>query len=484
MAVGGASGDMVTSRPSGAAAALAALFVLTAAGMAWVPQSGGATPTDAAGYLWFAVALGVGALAAASWGVVCFVRADAEGLRWRTFRGSRRAAWADVVDYYEEDLPKSGKLAVILTRSGRVALGPEWSRMAALKSAVRERSVSAASTQWSDGAGRLAEGEEALFAYSPGLRRLGLAALAASIAMAAGVVVPRAAPLTAEMGLGYALGALGTFVLMSVGSGALPLLMAASMGGGAARRDETVTATRRGIAFRDDAGSVEAEWADVTSFAMEPARTGILTGHRYRVVTRQGAFTFDPAIAGVHRLKRIIAALATDAGTKEWTWQRGTEPDDLGAPREQLSRADGAQVYHYRTRSVRALLLLQFAIGVCGAAAGAARMVVSSEDPSGQFALAGAMLAGWAWGLWRQRAAMVTVDEGGITKRGLRGAQRIEWRDVQAYRVVGDDLLTFIEVRSRDDRRLRIWIGVSGVEELKSQIARKCAFAGVERGWA
>ncbi|MCX6362451.1 MAG: hypothetical protein NT029_21880 [Armatimonadetes bacterium] len=473
---------MITSRPAGAAAALAGLFLLTAAGMVWIARSGASAPSDAGGFLWFAAALGAGALAAASWGVACFVRADAAGLRWRSFRGSGEAGWADVVDYYEEALPRSGKLSVIITRSGRVALGPESSRLAELKAAVRERAASTASTEWSDGTGRLADGEEALFAYSPAMRRIGLAALAASTALATGVVVPRAAPLTAEMGLGYALGALGTFVLMAVGTGAMPLLMACSMGGGAGRRGESVTATRRGIAFRSAAGSVEAEWADVTAFAMEPMRTGFLTGHRYRAVTRHGDFTFDPAIAGVHRLKRIIVALATDAATKEWAWLRGAEPDDLGPPAASHSMAAGAQVFHYRTRSVRALLLLQLAIAVCGAAAGAARRYVGSDDPSAQFGLAGVMLAGWAWGLWRQRAALVTVDETGVTKHGLGGASRIEWRDVRGYRVVGDDLLTSVEVRSSDGRRLRIWIGISRVEDLKAQIARR-APATAERGW-
>jgi hypothetical protein len=482
MAVGGATENVITSRPAGAAAALAGLCVLPAAGMAWTAYSGGPAPSDAAGYLWLAAALGAGALAAASWGVVCLVRADAAGLRWRSFRGSGKAGWADVVDYYEEALPRSGKLAVIITRSGRVALGPEWSRLAALKAAERERAASAATTAWSDGAGRLADGEVALFAYSPAMRRIGLAALAASMAMVADVVVPRATALTAEMGLGYALGALGTFVLMAVGTGAMPLLMACSMGGGAGRRGESVTATCRGLAFRSAAGSVEAEWADVTAFAIEPVRTGVLTGHRYRVTTRHGDFSFDPAITGVHRLKRMIAALATDAATKEWAWQRGAEPDDLGPPPATHTMAAGAQVFHYRTRPVRALLLLQLAIAVCGAAAGAARMYVGSDDPSAQFGLAGVMLADWAWGLWRQRAALVTVDETGVTKHGFGGASRIEWRDVRGYRVVGDDLLTFVEVRSADGRRLRIWIGISRVEELKSQIARR-APATAERGW-
>jgi hypothetical protein len=116
-------------------------------GIATAPGS----TTDAAGQ-WFYWCLGAAFLLAAfllvAWQFRAQVIADGGGLRWRDLGRWRRAAWAQVSDYYEKPLPRGQRL-IIQTSIGTIKLSVQgWSDLKRLRDAVERHATRATAKSW------------------------------------------------------------------------------------------------------------------------------------------------------------------------------------------------------------------------------------------------------------------------------------------------------------------------------------------------
>ncbi len=119
---------------------------------------------------------------------------------------------------------------------------------------------------------------------------------------------------------------------------------------GRRRFHHRIIVTPNGIIFDDGERRVEICWDEVTDyFVAQFGRLVKLPAH-YVVVTGKGSFDFTTMLKDYKVLKRLIEQNARNASVKGWR----LEGERLGKPMQQ----HGAMVFHYRTRSIRTLLLV------------------------------------------------------------------------------------------------------------------------------
>ena len=73
-------------------------------------------------------------------------------------------------------------------------------------------------------------------------------------------------------------------------------------------------------------------------------------------------------------------------------------------------------------------------------------------------------------GATRWRA--IQVDASGITQRAIFGPRRLRWEQVERFYISGGDAFKFGNVVGAGTR-IRFWIGIADLEELKAEIARR-----------
>ena len=68
--------------------------------------------------------------------------------------------------------------------------------------------------------------------------------------------------------------------------------------------------------------------------------------------------------------------------------------------------------------------------------------------------------------------ASIQVDASGITQRAIFGPRRLRWEQVERFYISGGDAFKFGNVVGAGTR-IRFWIGIADLEELKAEIARR-----------
>ena len=117
-----------------------------------------------------------------------------------------------------------------------------------------------------------------------------------------------------------------------------------------------IRADARGLVFEEGSRRLEATWDEVMDYFIAPF-SGITAASRYVVITRSGAFDFTPHLYDVAILRQMIAHYAKSAPCPV---AAGAD-ETLGGDALRWTRSpqgDRERVYHYRTRTNRALLWL------------------------------------------------------------------------------------------------------------------------------
>lgn len=180
-------------------------------------------------------------------------------------------------------------------------------------------------------------------------------------------------------------------------------------------------------------------------------------------------------------LKEIVRRYAKDAADKEWKYQNS--PEVLGGAAARWSSGQigiGARVFHYQTRSVRALLWGGIVLLLFLCAMIVMVRIISSPGsaptpflPGALFGFASALGLLYGWRLYRHCG--VHLDDDGLTQFTPLGQTRLLWTLVDKF-YLGDDGVAVVE--GRDGRRIHFSTMIVGREELMAEIAKRAAHCG------
>jgi hypothetical protein len=411
------------------------------------------------------------------------IQATATEFRWRSFGRWNSVPWSDVTDYFERRREKGARAWIVETRRGACTFGPSsWANAEKLRDAIRERS-GAPIAEWAL-EGTRAEEPPREFGYRKGEAWF-FAALALLCTGMVGWLVVTFALKTPGIirDLGWAMGA-GIVALALITMGAIPALMMALVFGHTLpeygrRKAERILVGPSGFEVQRSGQAWGGSWGDVVRFRAEPLHW---VSRRHVLETKRGQWDFTPDIAEYRRLIALLERYVPEA-VQDKTSER---EDDLTAEGGRWTSGVpgvGRRLFHYRTRTNRALLamvalpaltsLLRLwleSAALLPPAAGADNWVM--------LGVGGVFLS---WAVWRFQAGGIEVDDEGLTERLPFGVRRVRWTEIRAYWKVGADLARFRHVEGLRGN-VRFWMGISGLPELEAEISRR-AVNSVTSSW-
>ena len=423
------------------------------------------------------------ALAIGLWLIRACVIGDQTGLRWRGMGSWKSAGWDEVRDYYEKvptrqqrqyGLSSPTTISVIQTGAGKVGVTNLWSSSEALRELVQGQAIQAVTHEWGILGSRPCDAWPHVFRYDTRENRWTPYIVGALFLTALGYGL--AAPVSRTVGkLGTAEGTisvimLGVLLLPLLAYGILPLMIIARYREAGCRRGEHITTSLAGIIFEDGARKIEAVWADVTGYSVAYGRNALM--YRYVVETRQGQFDFLYQISDALLLTVIIQRYAAQSADKKWQMRGSLET--LGGEAAQWSSGRvgvGAKVYHYCTRTNRALLWLlgTFCVTMLALAPLSSHGLTNGGSPLG-FLLASlgiGLILGGGWHMYR--TCRIETDEDSLTQITPLGRRRLLWEQIEECRrtTEGNGIVT--------GHGQRLWFGkgIVGCDELQSEITRR-----------
>jgi len=418
-----------------------------------------------------AVLLLVPALVFGYWQTRAVIIADEEGLRWRGFGGWRMAHWADVSDYYEQLIGKSKPALIIKTGLGRVYISPGlWTVTPELRTFIEQQATEARTKEWGLSGMRPEADWPRTFDYNTADNRfqnvlLPMTGLIVTVYLL-WIVSPGAVRAAASLGWGWGL---ATFAIGSLGILPVGLLLAVCFRNQHAtrrRKHHRLTLTQSGVLYENENSRIETPWQEITDLHFARGKE---LGYRCVVVSKQGVFEFSPSIKDSAVLRRALSKFATTLPEAKW---RTTETDVLGEKTARwTSRCEGVgrRIYHYRTRTIRALLWFPTAIAIVIAAIHWGLAPLGLAPANTGMLLCYSVLTLWGW--WRYAAAGIEIDDNGITQRTLFGTRTLAWDDVTDYGKSGGDAFVFGVLKSAKSH-LWFWMGIGDVSNLKDEIQR------------
>lgn len=424
------------------------------------------------------------ALVCAVWAVRGRIIADERGLRWRGLGRWQSTAWDSVQDYYDKLPPSNGKSAglksVVETRGGCLKFDRDWSGTAALRASIERRAASARARTWGVLGTRPEDDWPRVFHYNTSDNRTSLWYISGCLLLLYGAILSRALPRTVGwvQELGWGLGLAPLLVMLAVVfSYSLIFWVAAFPPLEAKRRKhQRITVSPSRLRFEDGDRAIEVPWSDVSDYFLASFPAKIAPGYLCRVVTNAGSFDFTAAVSEARLLRIIVSLYATEAKTRQWCSPDGD--DLLGGQHSRWSggcEGVGERVFHYRTRTNRAMLwfLAFFAILPLVPFAVDRWLGLPSRGDTGAILTTCALMgAAWLWTFWRYQAACVQIDSRGITQNTAQGKRFLAWAEVQDYYKSGSDILIFGNVVGASGR-VRFWQGIADVEELQEEISRR-----------
>lgn len=204
---------------------------------------------------------------------------------------------------------------------------------------------------------------------------------------------------------------------------------------------QIISADQNALTLIDGAEQTQIAWHEITDYFLEDAK-GPLTLHQCAVESANARLIFRRKIANYNELKALITARAINAKSDVWRSNESADSDTLGGAASLWSggvAGVGRKVYHYRTRTTRAVLLFG-AVMFLGIAA---RILAGIPLSNGQMPTAIdryiglifvvpiiPLLVGGALAFWR---ASIQTDADSILQRGIRGERFLKWSEIEAF---------------------------------------------------
>jgi hypothetical protein len=352
----------------------------------------------------------------------------------------------------------------------------------ALREAVVARAVRTRTRGWAEWGQREHEEWPLEFGYDTGDNRsrpwVFGGCLLAMLALCGVFLGYRLPGMVADVGWPLALGAALLIALLllslppSMGLALLPSMLETRR-----RLEHTLLVDPEGIRYRRPEGELVARWDEVSEYFVGPAPGPVKLEGPSVVVTRAGTFDFLHTIRNPKALRAIIQRFATSARTQGW---HAGEEERLGDDASCWTgsyRGVGQRVFHYRTRTNRALLW--FAGGhwlawTVSATIGPVRDQLATQP--GAIVPGVVLTLGMLWLIWRYRTAAILLDHRGVSQRAWNGTRTLEWSEIEILTTSGTDSMHFGNVIGKG-RRLRFWLYIADAAELQKILAARAPHA-------
>ncbi len=437
--------------------------------------------------VWVAICLG-SPLSLGIWMARAAVVADEDGLRWRGIGRWQHATWDEVTAYYQQIWSTGAQertVSVVECGTRRLYFSKGMSGEAnclRLQRAISKYAVNAHASEWQVLGTRPNLDWPRVFRYDTRANRWKVHQVSICLTLITVLLFfPSHVTYTTLWWKAISL----TSVLASVSWLSFKMFVIWRVKQAAHRRfDEQITVTQEGFCWQKQDISVSAAWNEITDyFRVSQPKTAVLQ----RIVTSQGNIDFHLSIQDFAVLKQIIVQQAGQAKTKAWRKVKVSEAlDGVSSQWSSGLEGIGERIYNYRTRTNRALLRLMAVFilipWIVSAFLGPFAKPMTPTDLLEMVALtviSGALLF-WCW--YRYRAASVRTSADGITQYALFGKKYIAWKDVLHVYISGDGKESaepsclFGNIIS-PNARIRFWLGIADVEELKEEIARRAVHA-------
>ena len=419
-----------------------------------------------------------------------YVIADKDGLLHSNWRGRTLLRWSDISDYYFKKQEKH--LVAHIEARGRIfVLNSLLSNSDELQKMVQEKAQSSRAKNWELLGTRTFDEWPRVFRYKDTniallvLASVGFTVVIIALQLSKGATYGGWAPIwNGFLSMWSALSLWGkigfVFFCFASASCLCALFLAPRLPQARATKphlQQTVTADLRGLIFQTPQEHIPISWDRVLDYYLEPIKGTLEMVNRCIVVTQRGEYSFLSPIVDGFTLREIVKKYATNAQSSEWKPKPGQSLDNLKAPAH-LQAASGAQVFHFRTRTARALLLL-FTLIVA--------LAPASAVFGGKFKTTGdliflvvffvplglATLCCWRGFL----KSYVVANEDGLTLHGIFKTRSLRWNEIKRFR--SDGYVCYID---GERQRLRYFLITSDVENLMEEIKQR-AVNSENREW-
>ena len=199
-----------------------------------------------------------------------------------------------------------------------------------------------------------------------------------------------------------------------------------------------IRADREAITLIDGSAQTRIAWPDVSDYFVEEV-PGALTLHQAVVQSAEARLVFWHEIENLAELKALVKTKAVNAQSSDWRAREGADSDTLGGETTLWPSGIvgvGRKVYHYRTRTGRAMLalgatmLLVFVAGYAASLMRGRTPELSEGIAALIFLPIAALTLVGALAFWR---ASIQTDETGIYQRGIRGERDLKWDEIESF---------------------------------------------------
>ena len=203
----------------------------------------------------------------------------------------------------------------------------------------------------------------------------------------------------------------------------------------------TIRAHQNALSLVQSQNPTRIAWAEISDYFIEDPR-GAVTIPQYVVESANVRIAFRHEISDFAELKALICARAVNAISREWKHRESTDADTIGGELSLWSNGVtgvGRKIYHYRTRTTRALLMLGGAmllvlpiriLGMVPLSDG--QMPTLPDRMIGLVFVAPivALTLGGALAFWR---SSIQTDENGITHRNVWSERSLNWDEIESF---------------------------------------------------
>ena len=426
------------------------------------------------------------------WVVKTKVVVDDNGLTYCDWREKVQLRWGDIGDYY---FKKRDKFSVAhFEAQGRVfVLNHMLAQNDVLQQTIREKATASRAKTWELHGTRTFDEWPRVFRYKDGngfllvLAAIGITTLLLALQLSKAATNGGFSSIWQNIALlmnGFSIPLRIAFILTLLFScGAMPFLIVATrwpqIKAGRAYLQQMVSADLRGLTFQSPQEHTPIAWDRVLDYYLDPVAGTLQNADRCVVVTERGEWTFLSTIVEGYTLREIIKTYATNAKPKDWAYKPGYDRDNLKTPGQFQAKA-GTKVFHFRTRTARAILLLfTIVIAFVPVSVLFGGKFKTNADFFGLavflFPIAVGVVTGWL-GYFKTH---FVLDERGIATRGWRKSRFIAWTEIESYQAGSDGYFLEIRTAQKTIRFLRMF---SDMSDFKHEVQNR-AINRANREW-
>jgi len=408
--------------------------------------------------------------------------ADEDGIRWRSLMGWRSCKWNEVLDFYHSPVPRKRSTTIIKTSAGTLTAGSSLDNLQQLRELVQRKAVHAKARSWGTLGARPEDDWPQVFHYNTFGNRYGNVLyniFAFTLFAAIGwEMLPKAVESASYLGWFWSL--LPVFFLWIMCSFYFVVPFALRHVGLdlRKRKQHRIIVNPNGITFEDGKTSRYTAWSEVNNYYTLPFKGLFNVPGRHIIETDARVLEFSHLITRSFQLKAIIQRFANNAVSTAWHCYDGEILGDEHSRWSYSETGERVHIYHYRTRTNRAMLWLLSSIPLILATGwlllrvlGIRSMNLAETIVFGTFTVILMLLAAWSWiCYWK---SSIHITESAITQYTPFGSKRIRWDEVRDYQLkMNDPMSCWVLQGTSNSIRIRFYSAIADAEALRREVEK------------